>query len=106
MKEPFWKQAFLPSPTMRFFLQGWDKNIYNWIFLDEFNLDNYCFEKWKQMTSGELVQIESKYKSPFTDSLQMPMIFVSNLVPPIGKEGFSSRVEIIEAINENGSLIT
>ena len=70
--------------------------------MDEFNLDNFCFEKWKQMTSGELVQIESKFMSPFTDSLQMPMVFVSNISPPLEKEGFSSRVEIIEALNENG----
>ena len=55
------------------------------------------------MTSGELVQIESKFMSPFTDSLQMPMVFVSNISPPLEKEGFSSRVEIIEALNENGN---
>lgn len=104
-KGPYWKQAFLPTPTMRFFLQGWDSNVYNWIFLDEFNVDNYCFEKWKQMASGELVQIESKFSTPFTESLQMPMVFISNLLPPIEKEGFSSRVEIIEAHNGNGKII-
>ena len=54
--------------------------------------------------AGELVQIESKFQNPIAETIQMPMIFISNLDPPVELEGFSSRVEIVEALNETGII--
>ena len=100
-------QAFSLTPCVpRFQFQNWNPKLYNWIFNDEFNIKDYCFEKWKIMVAGERVKIESKYEKSFDDCIQCPMIFISNLDPPVHLVGFQNRVFIVKAINEPGNLLT
>ena len=99
-------QAFTPTANVaRFEFQGWNKKIFNWVFIDEFNIQQYCFEKWKLLVAGERLKIESKHEKPTDEAIQCPMVFISNINPPVEKVGFENRVLIVKATNGYGNFL-
>ena len=68
-------------------------------------MNQYCFEKWKLLVAVEMLKIESKHEKPTDEEIQCPMVFISNINPPIEKIGFETRVLIVKAINGNGKFI-
>ena len=45
---------------------------------------------------------KKKYEESFESIFQCPMIFISNIDPPLLLNGFENRVLIVNAVNESG----
>ena len=76
-------QIYTPIPNeKRFAWQEFDSKIYNVVFIDEFDLNEYNVSDLKKALAGESFVANRKGISPKKILVQMPTILVSNLSPP------------------------
>ncbi|CAF1067526.1 unnamed protein product [Brachionus calyciflorus] len=97
------EQIFRPTPNeKRFAWQEFDSSLHNITLIDEFDITEYNVTDLKKILSGECLIANRKGQTSQKIQLRMPMIFISNLPPPVNDmstqmQGFRERIKIVKA---------
>ena len=72
------EQSYIMLSQFSYSIKGWNKDLYNWVFVPNFKIDGFSTSKLKTMLYAKPINTKSKY-SFVTDN---GMIFISKRSPP------------------------
>ena len=69
--------------------------------MDDFKIENLCFEKLQKMLACELVSVESKYEGIYEEIWKTPIIIISKKDPRMYHEIFQNNIQMVNVDDIN-----
>ena len=67
---------------MSYSIKGWNRDLYNWVFVPNFRIDKFSTSKLKTMLYAIQINIKAKYLTLVENKKGCPIIFISKDLPP------------------------
>ena len=67
---------------MNYSIKGWNQDLYNWVFVPNFRVDNFSTSKLKTMLYAKQINTKAKYCTLVYNIMCCPIILISKDPPP------------------------
>ena len=73
-------------PKFKYSIKGWHREIYNWVYVPEFEIKHFSNSKLYSMVYAKNIKFKSKFIQVDDNKMECPIIFVSKNPPPQNKK--------------------
>ena len=74
--------AYMMLPQLKYSIKGWNKQLYNWVFVPNFRAEEFSTFKLKTMLYAKHINLKSKYCCVSDNKMCCPIIFIAKEPPP------------------------
>ena len=67
-------QAYILLPKLKYSIKGWNKQLYNWVFVPNFRAEEFSTFKLKTMLYAKHINFKSKYCCVSDNKMCCPII--------------------------------
>ena len=75
-------QAYMMLPKLKYSIKGWNKELYNWVFIPNFREEEFSTSKLKTMLYAKHINSKDKYYHVSDNKMCCPIIFIAKQPPP------------------------
>ena len=79
-------------PQLKYSIKGWNQELYNWVYVPNFRIDQFSTSKLKSMLYAKHIYSKAKYWCVSDNKMCCPIIFISKEAPP---EKFINKLMVI-----------
>ena len=76
------EQSYIMLSQLNNSIKGWNKDLYNWVFVPNFKIDGFSTSKLKTMLYAKPINTKSKHSFVTDNRMCCPIIFISKCSPP------------------------